>query len=729
MASNRSYYQYTPLHRSGDEIRLIDLHPGEFSDEIWLTIRHTSLPHQQQVSQRKLSLDELRASVPQDWEVYDGLEGRTFFYWEDGPDKWVCTWKHPDPDIASDLYEFQTIGPRTISYEAVSYTWGSTQTEKTPVYIVPVMSEDSNDITPLVQELRIGENLANALRHLRYGDKPRTLWVDAICINQADVSEKEGQVKRISTIFKEADQVVVWLGLASSDSSEAIEALDYIGKQVVITTDKWTFTSPEAVEIEWCYSNFVIPYAIEIWQAINSLLHRAWFNRVWVVQEIQLSTTAVLQCGFDVVSWTHFRRALVLLFNKQAACPGLSRQRVHFLQRLVDTVHAITPIYQTFHLTDGRDCMDPRDLIYGVLGLFPQDFRVKVNPQYSLSVGGVYTSFVRSHIQHVHRLELLRDCQLDGRTLDAPTWVPDYANKRNALYPIEWQFCSGYSGCAIICKEPDILDVIGVYSATVRTVEGPIPNYRHSNATFQDSLRAIEALLDIGFAAEDAGGDEHGDIFARTLSGNYLKDRFPDRVVATLEEWKKSIHGPDRFTDTVTNEETLTFQQEYALRLLLGRVYFTTDEGYIGLGPPGAQPDDIIVCLLGCNSPMLLRKAPQVGFLVVGECFVHELNDAKGILGLLPVPWQVQGFTEASDRYGVYRYFNTETKVLVDRDPRILAAPENCDRDSAAETGHDSVAPQPMLDKTTGGFSRLYPEMTVEALKACGVALRWFPLV
>lgn len=79
---------------------------------------------------------------------------------------------------------------------------------------------------------------------------------------------------------------------------------------------------------------------------------------------------------------------------------------------------------------------------------------------------------------------------------------------------------------------------------------------------------------------------------ARAMTGNYLADRFPENNVLTLEQWKEHLRSPTVFGDSITseNEGDLPFQEEFALGFLLGRVYLSTDEGYVGLGPPGTEP-------------------------------------------------------------------------------------------------------------------------------------------
>ncbi|KAF5725230.1 het-domain-containing protein [Fusarium mundagurra] len=93
-------------------------------------------------------------------------------------------------------------------YEALSYTWGD---EKASVRIL--LNGEEFSVRP---------NLANALAALRISE-PRVLWVDALCINQEDIKERNHQVGMMRDIFRRAERVLVWLGRPSSgwDSSVA----------------------------------------------------------------------------------------------------------------------------------------------------------------------------------------------------------------------------------------------------------------------------------------------------------------------------------------------------------------------------------------------------------------------------------------------------------------------------------------------------------------------------
>lgn len=83
-------------------------------------------------------------------------------------------------------------------FEALSYVWGD-QSVRTAITV--------NNETMLVTT-----NLGACLRRLRSPSQPRVLWVDAICINQNDIAEKNIQVLLMRRIYVDATSVVVWLG-------------------------------------------------------------------------------------------------------------------------------------------------------------------------------------------------------------------------------------------------------------------------------------------------------------------------------------------------------------------------------------------------------------------------------------------------------------------------------------------------------------------------------------
>jgi hypothetical protein len=98
-------------------------------------------------------------------------------------------------------------------FEAISYMWGPEVTKSIQI----------NGMHCLIRE-----NLWEALQHLRLQDRTRRLWVDALCINQVDMNERNQQVSQIGSIYSIATRVLVWLGMPDSTSLLAIQTLQQI---------------------------------------------------------------------------------------------------------------------------------------------------------------------------------------------------------------------------------------------------------------------------------------------------------------------------------------------------------------------------------------------------------------------------------------------------------------------------------------------------------------------
>jgi hypothetical protein len=314
-------YVYFPL--VGDEIRLVQLVPGNPQDDVQIIIDQAELildASSPQPSPSLMTTEELERTLPPDWTVHETVEDELCFYYETSdPPSWRSSVFHPDPQIDPSRYRRQNLvnsGASCLQYEALSYTWRSEHPDEDVIVKRNGQEQD-------VISFRIGGNLACALRSLRYQNTVRTLWIDAICINQESNEEKKKQVARMSNVYSSAFRVVVWLGVASADSTLAMENLCYFGKQLVMTKDHWRLPRPGGVEGSWAENKCILPYSQEVWAAIGNLLDRPWYSRVWIIQEIQLAEHgALLHCGQDQMPWSYFRSAVTCLWVSQSPNPG-----------------------------------------------------------------------------------------------------------------------------------------------------------------------------------------------------------------------------------------------------------------------------------------------------------------------------------------------------------------------------------------------------------------------
>ena len=180
----------------------------------------------------------------------------------------------PNSRIICDLFEVTPDKKKDHKYEALSWTWEGEKFD-TPIYI------DQNDRP---YDLKIPNNLLQALKVLRKADESRTLWIDAICINQDDVHEKNHQIPMMPSIYGGAERVCVWLGNATKDSDRAIDFMEEIMQ------DLWRFD--ELCKPKLNDGRETGPY----WKALFSLIMRPWFSRRWIVQEIALAKDGLIYC-------------------------------------------------------------------------------------------------------------------------------------------------------------------------------------------------------------------------------------------------------------------------------------------------------------------------------------------------------------------------------------------------------------------------------------------------
>jgi hypothetical protein len=151
-------------------------------------------------------------------------------------------------------------------YEALSYAWGDpTITRKILV--------DGKKLPVTVNLLAALENFRDPELHIR-------LWVDAICVNQRNLSERGQQVKLMRRVFSQARRTLVWLGVEENDSNTAMDLLE---------SGLWGIDGGRDIEQELI--------------ALAQLFQRPWWFRIWVIQEVVVSFEVSFFCGKRQIAW------------------------------------------------------------------------------------------------------------------------------------------------------------------------------------------------------------------------------------------------------------------------------------------------------------------------------------------------------------------------------------------------------------------------------------------
>ncbi|KAF2630774.1 HET-domain-containing protein [Macroventuria anomochaeta] len=118
----------------------------------------------------------------------------------------------------------------TPAYGALSCVWCS---EDDPSHVKASSMHESGLAS-------ITENLDVTLRHLRHKRKPRSVWIDVLCINQANNKEKGTQAANMGTVFATANCVISWLGPEENNNNKAIALLQKVAQHLDV--DWRTFT-------------------------------------------------------------------------------------------------------------------------------------------------------------------------------------------------------------------------------------------------------------------------------------------------------------------------------------------------------------------------------------------------------------------------------------------------------------------------------------------------------
>src|SRR3569833_1393317 len=321
------------------------------------------------------------------------------------------------------------------SFEAISYMWGSPR----PTYNISINGD---------KEFPIGRNLRKALDDLRYPDRPRTLWTDAICINQSDTAEKEHQVKLMRRIYAGARKVCAWIDHSVGPLTDVFDDLQRLGKGVEI-------------------GDFYDPAH---WYPVAAIFRNPYWRRLWIQQELILAAELDIYCRQQVfngqellefqrrINFTKSRKLSVLapelrlgryidgteaeeqrpprlLYGdlviarrelwkaKERAAkqrPGDKREPGRVRGSLMDL----------FNHTRGLNMTNPRDRVYGILGIATDTDADDIRVDYSLSVAQTYSQVFQNFINKYDSTAFLcfggqeyKD-EIMERQGTLPSWMP-----------------------------------------------------------------------------------------------------------------------------------------------------------------------------------------------------------------------------------------------------------------------------------------------------------------
>ncbi|TPX18337.1 uncharacterized protein E0L32_011748 [Thyridium curvatum] len=393
-------------------------------------------------------------------------------------------------------------------YEALSYTWGQ------PLITQPIELDS--------QPFNITVNLESALRHLRKPSDKRRLWVDAICINQDDTAERSHQVTLMKAIYSHCLADLAWLGPNPSEMMEA-EHDDYQRAQLETRLKDLHAGMDLMVKIKDRDINtlagmkenmerqgrpdggWMLDYEQE--QALVTLfrLTPLW-QRIWVTQELSCAPHVVLVAGdrtldwsvlFDFLGDTPYADAFHVVGGhgpvNRMASRQIFRHAEHIqhqrsIMRDTATKGSVSKLIDVLARFRHARSSDPRDKVYGLLGLVTEEHGVTVS--YAKTAHEVYVDVTKSIIDSAGNLDIICQNPWQGhyeyrqpKMPGLPTWVPDFSctltlyeyqegpeRLENILFAQRGIFAASTKPCQVPCRVRDgkrllvrgiILDEVG----------------------------------------------------------------------------------------------------------------------------------------------------------------------------------------------------------------------------------------------------------------------------
>ncbi|KAI1396799.1 hypothetical protein F4819DRAFT_499990 [Hypoxylon fuscum] len=457
----------------------------------------------------------------------------------------------------------------------------------------------------------------------------------------------------------------------SEDSTLALNTLRRFGNQVEIfttETDICQADAPGATEPEWFKPNCPLPYDEATWRSIETLLHRSWFKRIWVLQEALLSgPKAVVQCGSTNVPWLAIQKSIIALQDRESMPPTLNELIRAYCSGITPSGGQIVRRLLTWGR--GRQCTDPRDRVYGILGLVPEPLRTRINVDYTKPVSHAYIEMVMAEVEVSKQLGFLKECFLGSKMPGMPSWVPNLSpetannNESRAMYQ-RWHSATLNSAAVARFVDPDVLEVEGVHCGIVSSL-GP-----RASETPADRLKSFIAwqTLTVQLAREGTVAAQL-DACLYLLLGGFFKRSVIVDLAEVRSLYLRAVSGDAAAFDALPGFMNIHYPINET------GTYFLTDAGYVGLGPEEVQSGDHVCSFLGSRFLELLRPGPSAGtFTVVGPCIVGGLMSGESLLGPLPEQWTmiIAGHHESGDYKGHYITFRNSASCETSLDdPRI----------------------------------------------------------
>jgi hypothetical protein len=526
-------------------------------------------------------------------------------------------------------------------------------------------------------EVQVPATSEAALRRMRRKDKPRTLWIDSICIDERNVAERGRQVGIMYEIYTRTCHNCIYLGPDNGSTPKVVTVMEAMLHELSVVSPDY----PDWYHMPFEYSRIHrlpdLPLSIDFAQSgLMEFFENPWFTRLWIVQEASLGRISTCYKGQSHVSLADVLLVAQWLMRRSDQLPSKSVAQIYGMLRAGRIFTSADRLYGRRRQVDAGsrrhhslwnflglfaqfDTSDRRDQVFALMALWQMHNRASdlpaiLKPDYSLSVSQVFTNASRHTIRETDDLSLLlKVCASSlGKEGDHPSWVPladrDELDERfpsRLLLPsfqaddvLRVDLSSSNNGS-------NTLDVGGVFIDEVTEVD-ITTSHDPEEIAMKHMLESMESRRPMSSWVKDLGADTEVRVGLVLQAGQSAEDW---RAAATEED---ALHGyqsfkrylkdheslppelpPFNLESTVPDEDMIAARYCDTLRKhVKHRAVFYTKDGHMGLGPECTQSGDILAVLYGCSYPVVMRPLPTPGEYTFLECaYVYGIMRGEAV--------------------------------------------------------------------------------------------------
>ncbi|WQF82080.1 Putative heterokaryon incompatibility [Colletotrichum destructivum] len=594
---------------------------------------------------------------------------------------------NPDPDSdevgSLEIVELRDAPP----YYALSHSWTSQHSYRDVLIdnrVVTLGADLAACVHRLSQLARTNSELDPPVRHI---------WIDSICIDQSNLAERASQVSLMGQLYRTAIRTLIWLGPDSSDCYGAWELLDSIYH--VFRQQNHGASEPSDIPARMYRpsaheASGLPPWEDFRWSHLKNLMARRWFSRIWVVQEVALSTLdPIFLHGDQSFPWSHFGWAAAWLRKNGYMRLSQVPEQLRNIDTMANLQRAQTlwPLDALVSITQVKfNASDQRDKIYGLMGLARecQDLPTvppELRPDYQVDVTDLYPRVGRYMLEQSCSLAFLTRARcVDGSTtrrqreksLDIPSWCPDWSDFKNPnegiATSLSWvhagdkstparlgfleQF-SAASGLELEIRHEDDPRVLSLEGIRVSTVEVAVPFAVNPSRKVEPEQPFTEQMTRILSKAlkllkrEPIPSWTRQFVSVTTVEQHSFVGRDWDQTVADGAAYIHHLLLNDVSLSSLCVEQSGDPNALFVLQELssggaadyykslvhnygFDRAFLLTADGRMGIGPSNIQQEDAVVVLAGGDVPYCVRKEGD-HWLLVGESCVQGLMKGEAV--------------------------------------------------------------------------------------------------